>query len=246
MTIYLPQLGSDPQQFPDINTALEEPDGLLAMGGDLSCQRLIHAYQQGIFPWFSHNEPILWWSPSQRMVLEPSAFHLSKSMAKFIRKTNFTIRFNTATALVIQRCADTRPIEEQWITPSMQRAYIELAEQGLCQSVEVWEHDELVGGLYGLTIGSTFCGESMFSIKTNASKLAFWALCQHFSRHKGQLIDCQLHNPHLDSLGAKLIPRRLYLTQLIQGQAKPVNNAFYQQALLHPHQLYQEVIQDVV
>lgn len=238
MTIYLTQLGSDPSLFPPMTQALTEPDGLLAMGGDLSPERLIHAYQQGIFPWYSKDEPILWWAPHQRMVLEPDEFHISRSFSKFLKKTQLTIKFNSQTQDVIQLCASTRPESERWITTEMQLAYIQLAEQKQCQSVEIWDQDKLVGGLYGLTIGSTFCGESMFSLQSNTSKLAFWALCQFFSAQGGTFIDCQLHNPHLESLGAYLIPRNDYMVRLTKGMSQgKINPEFFNPHTFQPFEL---------
>lgn len=224
--IYLPELDTH-LSFPNPSEALLEPDGLLAMGGDLSSERLIYAYQHGIFPWFSQDEPILWWSPSERMVLGTDEMQPSKSMRKFIRKTNWRLSANQATEEVIRLCASTRPESERWITSEMQAAYIQLAHEKKCQSVEVWDHqDKLIGGLYGLTIGQTFCGESMFSLASNASKFAFWGLCNHFGEMGGKLIDCQLHNPHLESLGAYLIPRERYLNYLKQHQSAMINEDF--------------------
>lgn len=203
MTIYLPQLDSnETSPFPAIESALNDPDGLLAMGGDLSSVRLLNAYQHGIFPWYSSGDPILWWSPSIRGVFLPTQFSPSKSLRKFFRKSNYEVTINKSTAQVIELCASTRNAEETWIMPEMIDAYKQLATLGICHSVEVWCNNELVGGLYGLQIGQVFCGESMFSLQTNASKIALWLFCEHFVNSGGKLIDCQMMNPHLESLGA--------------------------------------------
>lgn len=193
--------------FPPIETALSDPDGLLAWGGDLSPERLINAYRHGIFPWYSRGDPILWWSPSERGVFFPEKFKPSRSLRKFQRKTQYEMTFDKATSRIIRLCASTRKPDETWITDEMSEAYIFLAEQGWCHSVEVWHRGQLVGGLYGLIIGEIFCGESMFSLSDNASKVALWWLCEHFSKAGGKLIDCQMMNPHLASLGAEPLPR---------------------------------------
>ena len=194
--------------FPPIEEALTEPDGLLAWGEDLSFKHLIQAYRQGIFPWYSLDDPIFWWSPSARGVFYPEKFKPARSLRKYQRKVNFTLSFDKATSQIIHLCASTRGPDETWITDEMQAAYIGLAQRGYCHSVEVWDKEELVGGLYGLIIGSIFCGESMVSLKDNASKIALWWLCEHFSRAGGKLIDCQMMNPHLASLGAQPLPRK--------------------------------------
>ncbi|MDD9174657.1 leucyl/phenylalanyl-tRNA--protein transferase [Aliivibrio sp. S2TY2] len=215
MTIYLQQLDSDMHSaFPSIESALTEPDGLLAMGGDLSANRLINAYQHGIFPWYSEGDPILWWSPSIRGVFLPRQFSPSKSLKKYFRKSNYRITINTVTEQIIELCASTRGPEETWIMPEMIFAYKQLAALGYCHSVEVWENETLIGGLYGLQIGQIFCGESMFSLKTNASKIALWKFCEHFSAAGGELIDCQMMNPHLESLGATEMNRSEFKMKL--------------------------------
>lgn len=217
MTIYLPELDKSTLSFPDINTALNDPDGLLAFGGDLSPQRLIKAYQQGIFPWFEQEQPILWWSPNQRMVIKPGTMHISRSLRKSIRSAHVKFTINTAFAQVIQACAQPRSYShDTWINIRMQRAYKKLHELGYAHSVEVWQDGILVGGLYGLSIGNIFCGESMFHLRTNASKFAFIALQQHLVSINYQLIDCQLHNPHLESLGAVEVPRSNFIEVLQQ------------------------------
>lgn len=201
--------------FPDVSTACLEPNGLLAIGGDLSEQRLCNAYQNGIFPWFDADSPILWWSPDPRAVLLPNELHISHSLAKFIKKCPFYVTLNYAFAEVIKECAYRSNNEETWITAEMQLAYCRLHEIGLAHSVEVWLADNvLVGGLYGITQGQLFCGESMFSRQTNASKIALLAFCHYFVQQGGKLIDCQILNNHTQSLGAKNIPRIEYIKAL--------------------------------
>lgn len=193
--------------FPD--TALAEPDGLLAIGGDLSIARLTLAYQSGIFPWFSEGEPILWYAPHERCVIFPEKIKISKSMRKVLQSAAFEVTEDEAFESVIRNCAE-QPREGQdgtWITNEMQKAYIELHENGLAHSVEVWQNSRLVGGLYGVKIGRVFCGESMFSEVSNASKIALIHLAQAMDY---ELIDCQLPNEHLMSLGAEMISRENY------------------------------------
>jgi leucyl/phenylalanyl-tRNA--protein transferase len=199
--------------FPD--PALAEPDGLLAIGGDLSKERLILAYQSGIFPWFSEGDPICWFSPPERCVIFPAEVKISKSMKKIIRDGTFSIKMNTAFAAVIKQCASVyrEGQDGTWITNAMQDAYLRLHEAGIAHSVEVWYSDELVGGLYGIKVNQVFCGESMFSLMSNASKAALIWLCQ---QPEFKLIDCQIPNAHLLSLGAQLIPRSVYLQHLEQ------------------------------
>ncbi|WP_261817168.1 leucyl/phenylalanyl-tRNA--protein transferase [Vibrio gallicus] len=228
MTLYLPQLDADNLEFPDISLALDEPNGLLAFGGDLSKERLIMAYQQGIFPWFSHNEPILWWSPAPRAVFDPKTFKPAKSLQKFQRKHQYKISINHATEQIINLCADSRSESETWITAEMKQAYVELAKYGRCHSVEVWEDDALIGGLYGISVGTVFCGESMVSLKTNASKVALWHFCLHFVKHHGTLIDCQIMNPHLESLGASELSRDAFLEHLVQGRQQQLSTNCFQ------------------
>ena len=197
--------------FPD--TALADPDGLLAIGGDLSASRLILAYQSGIFPWFSEGDPILWFAPHERCVIFPEKIKVSKSMKKVLNSSVFRVTENLAFDQVIMNCANAFRKDQNgtWITDDMQRAYINLSEKGIAHSVEVWRNDELVGGLYGIIVGRVFCGESMFSKVSNASKSALIHLCQ---TNNYDLIDCQLPNGHLMSLGAEMISRDEYLTFL--------------------------------
>jgi|SRR5690554_223215 len=190
-------------------------DGLLAVGGDLSPGRLLLAYNSGIFPWFDSNQPILWWSPDPRMVLFPNEFKVSKSLRKTLRSEKFRITFNEDFERVISYCANV-PRKGQagtWITLEMQRAYLALHKMGHAVSVEVWLNNDLVGGLYGINLPDkkVFCGESMFSLVTEASKVAFYHLCQYVQALDYKLIDCQIYNEHLESLGAFEIPRKVFL-----------------------------------
>lgn len=205
--------------FPSPSLALGEPNGLLAIGGDLTPSRLLCAYQQGIFPWYSPGEAILWWSPDPRAVLFPKAFHTSRSFARFLRTHRFRITLNQAFTAVIAACAH-RPDEGSWIGQDVQQAYIQLHFMGHAHSVEVWQGNELIGGLYGVAQGALFCGESMFSRSTNASKCALLAFCHHFATYGGELIDCQVLNAHTSRLGARNIPRSQFLPQLSKLQQR--------------------------
>ena len=202
--------------FPE--PGLAEPDGLLAVGGDLSTKRLLLAYQSGIFPWYSDDSPILWYSPHERFVLYPQELKISKSMRQVLRSGKFTITTDTCFNEVITACS-TAPREGQdgtWITDDMKAAYNKLHTEGHAHSVEVWEQQELVGGVYGVQVGNVFCGESMFSRVSNASKTALIYLCQ---TGLYQLIDCQLHTNHLESMGARMISREQYMTALQNSPA---------------------------
>jgi len=194
--------------FPD--PALADEDGLLAIGGDLSAERLLLAYSHGIFPWFSDETPILWYSPHERFVLFPDKLKISSSMKQLIRSKRFRITFDQNFEEVINACAAIhRPGQPgTWITGNMRRAYIDLHRKGFAHSIEVWQNDHLVGGLYGVTVNQVFCGESMFSKVSNASKLALVTLCNNLDF---KMIDCQMHTPHLESLGAEYISREAYL-----------------------------------
>ena len=208
---------NDPTDFPDVALALCEPDGLLAVGGDLSLQRLLAAYRRGIFPWYSGDQPILWWSPDPRSILFPDKLHISRSLRKTLRKQQFKITLDTAFADVIDACSQPRADEPgTWITDEMQQAYIRLHQAGHAHSVECWMKDELVGGLYGVAIGKVFFGESMFSTVTDASKVAFVFLVHQLQRWQFGLIDCQIQSAHLDQFGAELIPRSEFITLLNQ------------------------------
>lgn len=200
--------------FPPVQNATA--DGLLAVGGDLSPERLILAYTSGIFPWFNEEDLILWWSPDPRMVLFPEKIKISKSMRRILAKGTFRLTKNAAFERVVNLCAAV-PRKEQngtWITKEMVQAYIKLFEKGVAHSYEVWDGEELVGGLYGVNLGHVFCGESMFSKRSNASKFAFIKMVEELKRKGCQLIDCQLYTEHLESLGAELIPRAVYLQLL--------------------------------
>lgn len=201
--------------FPSVEDADE--DGLLAMGGNLSPDTLISAYKQGIFPWFNENQPILWWSPDPRLVLFPNDIKVSRSLAKVIRKNVFTISYNNAFEQVIKGCADTRPNAPEsgtWISHSMYDAYCRLHQLGYAHSIEVWQKDDLVGGLYGIAMGNVFYGESMFSRVSNASKVALVNLCQNLQKQGFQIIDCQVTSTHLISMGAIEISRGAFLKHL--------------------------------
>jgi leucyl/phenylalanyl-tRNA--protein transferase len=203
--------------FPDVEFALLEPDGLLAVGGDLSSERLLHAYRNGIFPWYGPDQPILWWSPDPRLVLFPEDLRVSRSLAKILRKNQFAITLDTAFSDVIEQCAEPRPGQTgTWITPEMQAAYTGLHELGHAHSVECWYEGELVGGLYGLALGRVFFGESMFARMADASKAVFVTLIRQLQRWGFHLIDCQVYTEHLESLGATSIPRREFVHLLKQ------------------------------
>ncbi|MBJ7220507.1 MULTISPECIES: leucyl/phenylalanyl-tRNA--protein transferase [unclassified Brenneria] len=228
------QLSCDSLHFPDPINALDEPNGLLAIGGDLSVARLTAAYRQGIFPWYSPGEPILWWSPDPRAVLFPGAFHISRSMKKFLRKHDFQVTLNHAFNDVIAACANEHD-GGTWISQEITLAYAQLHQSGQAHSVEVWQNGSLVGGLYGVSQGGLFCGESMFSRTDNASKYALLTFQQHFIGHGGYLIDCQVLNAHTASLGVGEIPRDRFLQFLFQLRDKPVSDGCWRpQTLARP------------
>lgn len=197
--------------FPDASHALKEPNGLLAAGADLSVERLLSAYRSGVFPWSSKDEPILWWSPDPRCVVFPEKVHISKSLKKHLRKHPVSLTFDQAFPEVIQHCSRDDENDDGWITDEMKAAYTMLHRLGHAHSVEVWREKELIGGLYGVSLGHCFFGESMFSLEANASKIAFAALCKQLSRWNFPLIDCQIENPHLLSLGAEPLPRNKFI-----------------------------------
>ncbi len=198
--------------FPDVSHALRDPDGLLAIGGDLSCERLLEAYRQGIFPWFNEGQPILWWSPDPRCVLEPAEIKVSRSLAKRIRREDYRITYNEAFMDVLEGCAGGRKgVNETWITGDIKLAYINLHEQGFAHSIECWQDGKLVGGLYGVAIGQVFFGESMFSRASDASKVALVHLARQLEQKQFRLIDCQVHSRHLQSLGAKPMKREMFI-----------------------------------
>jgi len=196
--------------FPD--PALAEPDGLLAVGGDLSIERLLLAYQNGIFPWYSEETPILWYSPHERFVIYADELKISTSMKRFLRKKPFTITVNKSFKEVIEACAtmERKDQDGTWITADMQNAYLKLHQQGYAHSIEVWQSDNLIGGMYGIPVGNVFCGESMFSRVSNASKAALIYTCELY-----KMIDCQMPTEHLASMGGRMIGRKEYMDALL-------------------------------
>ncbi len=205
----IPILGKDPESpFPPTGNALDYPPGLLAAGGDLHPVRLISAYRLGIFPWYSEGQPILWWSPAPRCVIFPSLVHVSRRLRRVHNQGRFKLTIDQAFGDVIESCAGPRPGQNgTWITAEMQSAYIKLHELGVAHSLEVWADDDLAGGIYGLSLGQVFFGESMFSRTRDASKVALVALCKHLQRRGFSLLDCQVSNAHLQSMGAVEISR---------------------------------------
>jgi len=211
----LPWLDEDSLAFPDPATALAVPNGLLAVGGDLRPDRLLHAYQRGIFPWFEEGQAPLWWSPDPRMVLFPPELHVSRSLRRFCRTTSLQLTSDQAFAAVMAACAGPRAgARGTWITAGMRNAYLSLHQQGYTHSVEVWNGSTLVGGLYGVALGQVFFGESMFSHSPNASKLALVRLAATLAQSGYRLIDCQVASPHLASLGARNISRSDFMACL--------------------------------
>lgn len=208
--------------FPDIETALADPNGLLAAGDDLSAERLLAAYRRGIFPWFSAGQPVLWWSPAPRMVLFPAELKVSRSLAKVLRNSAYEIRFDTAFQDVMRACAAPRPGQNgTWITDDMVNAYAKLHSLGYAHSVETWVEGELAGGLYGIAIGGMFYGESMFMRRRDASKIALVQLVRQLATRGFGMIDCQMRTGHLASLGGREIPR----TEFSQRLAELINYA---------------------
>ena len=206
--------------FPPLQMADE--DGLLAIGGDLSTERLLLAYRSGIFPWYNEDEPICWWSPDPRFVLYPAELKISSSMKTVLQNGKYRFTINRAFEKVIQNCktVSRHGQDGTWISPAMQQAYTALHELGYAHSAETWQDGELVGGLYGVRLGDIFFGESMFSLKPNASKFAFTSYVRILQKENVQLIDCQLHTNHLESLGARMIPRELFTEILVTNTGK--------------------------
>jgi leucyl/phenylalanyl-tRNA--protein transferase len=204
-----------PDAFPPVDSALEEPDGLLCAGGDLSPQRLLAAYRRGVFPWYAEGQPILWWSPDPRAVLFPGEFKVSRSLAKAVRNRGFTVTFDQDFSSVIRHCGDRqlRP-EGTWISPDMCQAYARLHDLGYAHSVETWHDGDLVGGLYGVALGRVFFGESMFSTERDASKVALHALVRALLSRNDAMIDCQVTSAHLERLGVRAIPRSEFIARL--------------------------------
>jgi leucyl/phenylalanyl-tRNA--protein transferase len=219
MSLRLPELGADPlSPFPAAEQALREPNGLLAWGGGLEPERLLRAYAQGIFPWFSPGEPPLWWSPDPRMVVETGRLHLSRRFRRALRQRDWQVTADRDFETVIGLCArlPRRGQRGTWIVPAMRRAYAELHRQGHAHSIEAWEGDRLIGGLYGVSIGRAFFGESMFSLESGASKCVIAALCLRLSGWDMPLLDGQVESAHLGSLGFEPIARARFLA-LLQG-----------------------------
>jgi leucyl/phenylalanyl-tRNA--protein transferase len=212
---------SDVAWFPPLTQALDEPDGLLAAGGDLSVNRLVSAYRRGIFPWYSPGQPILWWSPNPREILLPPEFRIHRSLKKTLRNRGFQFSFDTAFARVLDACAAPRDHSRgTWITPEMHAAYVRLFEAGVAHSIEVWCEDALVGGLYGVQLGRVFFGESMFSLARDASKSALAHLVESGLQTGLELIDCQMATHHLRTLGSRPLPRQQFaelLAELVQA-----------------------------
>ena len=197
------------------NPELAEADGLLAVGGDLSTERLILAYQNGIFPWYSDDTPILWYSPHERFVLYPDELNISSSMKRVLNSNRFRVTYNTCFTDVIEACSavERKDQDGTWITADMKNAYIQLYQQGNAHSVEVWQGDDLVGGMYGVAVGDVFCGESMFSKVSNASKTALIAFIKTGDY---KLLDCQVHTDHMATMGARMISRKEYMAMLVK------------------------------
>ena len=201
--------------FPPVEFALREPDGLLAAGGDLSKERLLTAYRAGIFPWYEEGQPILWWSPDPRCVITPGEFHISKRLRQYARRSTFTLSCNRDFAGVIKACAGERSYQQgTWITADIRRAFLALHEDGWAHSVEIWDYSSLVGGIYGMSIGRVFFGESMFSHRNNASKFAMLGLCSILQQNRFELLDCQVISQHLLTLGARMIERAEFVNCL--------------------------------
>lgn len=212
---------TDDLVFPPPHLAIE--DGLLAVGGDLSVERLLLAYRSGIFPWYSEGDPLLWWSPDPRMVLFPDELHVSRSLDRALKKGEYTVTMDTAFPSVIQACAEARGPRRDgtWITSEMELAYCALHDAGYAHSVECWKEGALAGGLYGVSLGACFFGESMFSLATNASKVAFVRLVRQVAAWDFHFVDCQMYTPHLARFGAKEVARKQFLRLLRDGLNAP-------------------------
>jgi leucyl/phenylalanyl-tRNA--protein transferase len=210
------------EPFPPVQNALADPDGLLAAGGDLNPERLLDAYRHGIFPWFSAGDPILWWSPDPRTVFETNRVHVSERLRRWLKKCDWTLRADTAFAEVVLACASPRATQPTtWITPEMLAAYLRLHELGYAHSVEVYDDEVLVGGIYGVAIGRMFFGESMFSYATNGSKVALNALCRMLASNGFPLLDAQVSSPHLTTMGAIEMPRSRFVDHVAAFSEKP-------------------------
>lgn len=220
--ISIPWLSASNVNFPPIENALREPDGLLAVGGDLSPERILAAYRLGIFPWFNPGDPILWWSPDPRTVIFPKQFHTSKSLRKALRKGIYRVTFDNCFENVMRACAaPRRSTADTWISDDIIKGYNALHTRGYAHSVEVWQGNQLVGGLYGIALGRVFFGESMFSRADNASKFGFAHLVRQIRQWNFELIDCQIASDHLFTLGAVEIPREGFKKMLIEFAHEP-------------------------
>jgi leucyl/phenylalanyl-tRNA---protein transferase len=230
--IRLPLLDpASPERFPDPRHALAEPNGLLAFGGDLSPRRLLAAYERGIFPWFNPGEPILWWSPDPRCVFDTATLKANRSLRRTLAGRDWRVTVDEAFVRVMRACAAPRPDQHgTWIGPGIIDAYASLHTQGHAHSVEVWEGDELVGGVYGVGVGRLFCGESMFSARSGGSKLALVALAGLLREWGFPLLDAQVSNPHLLGLGAREMPRDAFLAQLRRLAAQPFDAVHWRKA----------------
>lgn len=238
MPLRLPALPADPHaRFPDVELALRDPDGLLAIGGDLSPARLLNAYRSGIFPWFGEDQPILWWAPDPRTVFRTDSVHLSSRFRRNLRKSTWQVRADTAFTAVIDACARVpRPGQHgTWITDAMRDAYVSLHRLGYAHSVEAWDGQQLVGGIYGVAIGRMFFGESMFSAESGGSKVALAGLARRLDEWRWPLIDAQVENVHLASLGAKAMPRAEFMRAIarLTVMDEPAGTWTERFALLH-------------
>jgi len=232
----------DNTDFPSTDLALDEPNGLLAAGGELSVKRLIQAYSKGIFPWYSSDEPILWWSPDPRAVFVINEFKTHKSVIKTLKQLDLKVTLNHNFEQVIKHCSKPRINDDEteggtWILPEMMKAYIKLHQQGFAHSVEVWLHGELVGGIYGVVSGGVFCGESMFSEISNGSKVALSCLVKYLKQFDFRLLDCQMENSHLNLLGAINISRKNYLLELNKTENLKVDSTIWSPQVLSWQQL---------
>jgi leucyl/phenylalanyl-tRNA--protein transferase len=215
----IPWLSSNSSTFPDLSNALDEPNGLLAFGDDLSPQRIIQAYQLGIFPWFSDGEPVMWWSPNPRGIINIAQLNINKTLQKILKREIFSVTLNKDFKQVIELCADAPfRCEETWIVNPMLSAYKELHVQGKAHSIEVWQNEQLVGGLYGVAINGYFSGESMFYRQSNASKIALVSLARLLKSIDIELIDCQMLNPFLASMGCIEVSREQFITQQVAAK----------------------------
>ena len=231
--------------FPPVTQSMDEPNGLLAAGGDLSIERLLLAYSLGIFPWYSEEEPILWWSPVPRTVFLLDQYRPSKSLCRLIRKSNISVTLNHCFESVIDHCAAIRKSQPgTWISKDIRQAYLHLHQAGYAHSIEAWENGQLIGGIYGVSIGKMFCGESMFSERPNGSKIALSCLIGYLRQYGFPMIDCQVENPHLMSLGAFNIKRSDYLETLNQVKSQSVEDGFWDRKSLDVKNLITRTFND--